>query len=155
MYETAYDIVATGMRYFFLALMIYILVRLVQHSVTEYKAVQAAKEQVRSISPGYLEAILPEEIAGERYALRRENTIGHSRRCSIQVNLPGVSPVHAMLYQKKDGLYLSDFGSRSGSLLNDEPIGKKEELLYTQDILQFGDFCCKLHLAGEEEEDDA
>ncbi len=153
MYETAYDIVAMGMRYLFLALIIYILVRLIQHSVTEFKAVQAVKEQVRSVSPGYLEAILPEEIAGEKYALRRENTIGRSKRCSIQVDLAGVSPVHALLYEKKDGLYLSDFGSRTGSFLNEEKIGKKEELLYTQDVLQFGEFCCKLHLAGEEEED--
>lgn len=153
MYENAYDIVAMGMRYFFLLLILYILIRLVQHALSEFKAVQQIKQQVRSVSPGYLEVLAPEELCGEKYALRRENTIGRSKRCDIPVMLPSLALIHAFLYEKKDGLYITDYGSRAGVLLNGERIGKRDELLYTEDTLQMGELICTVHLSGEEEKD--
>ncbi len=155
MYETTFDIVAIGMRYFFLALIVFILLRLVVHSLREFRAVQAAKREARSISPGYLEALAPPELAGEKYVLMRDNTIGCARRCTIRLEAPGVSNVHALIYEKRDGLFITDVGSEKGVLINGERIAKKEELLYTQDVLQFGDFECVLHLAGEEDDGDA
>ena len=155
MYETAYDIVALGMRYFFLILILYILIRLIQHSVREYKAMQEVKQQVRSISPGYLEVLSPEALAGQRYALKRESTIGRSKRADIVIDSVALAPIHAVLYEKKNGLYVADYGSAAGVLLNGERIPKpKEELLYTQDTLQMGDLLLMLHLEGEEEEDE-
>lgn len=153
MYANAYDIVASSMRYFFLLLIIYILLRLVQHSFSEFRAVQQIKKRVRSVSPGYLEALLPEEFLGRRFPLGRENTIGRSKRCNISIPLPSLAPTHAFIYEKKGGLYISDYGSRQGVLLNDERIGRHEEYLYTEDKLQFGGFICVLHLSGEEEDD--
>lgn len=153
MYESAYDIVAMAMRYVFLALILYILFRLVQRSLSEYRSVQQIKKKVRSVSPGYLEALEPESLRGEKYPLRRENTLGRAKRCDISVPLDSLSPVHAFLFEKKDGLYLADYGSREGVLLNGERIGRKDELLYTGDTLQMGELVLMLHLAGEEEDD--
>ena len=153
MYENAYDIVAMGMRYFFLLLILYILIRLVQHSVSEFRAVQQIKQQVRSVSPGYLEVKEPESLRGEKYALRREDSLGRAKRCTIPIQLGSLAPVHAFFYEKKDGLYVMDYGSSAGVLLNGERIRKREELLYTSDILQMGELVMKLHLAGEEEDD--
>ena len=154
MYENAYDIVAVGMRYFFLILILYILLRLVQHSVKEFKTVQQIKQKVRSVSPGYLEVVSPEELSGTKYPLKRENTIGRAKRCDISVQLNTLAPVHAFLFEKKDGLYLADYGSSIGVLLNGERIiKKKDELLYTGDTLEMGELVMVLHLAGEEEEE--
>lgn len=153
MYETAFDIVALGMRYFFLVLILYILIRLVQHSLKEYKIMQEIKQQARSASPGYLEALSPESYAGKKLVLQWENTIGSSKRCNICVELPDISPLHAGIYEKNNGLYLADYGGKEGVRINGERVGKREELLYTQDVLQFGELICKLHLTGEEETD--
>ena len=151
MYESAYDIVAMAMRYVFLALILYILFRLVQRSVSEYRAVQQIKQKVRAVSPGYLEVTQPESLRGEKYPLGRENTIGRAKRCDISVPLDSLAPVHAFLFEKKDGLYLADYGSHAGVLLNGERVGRKDELLYTGDSLQMGELALILHLAGEEE----
>lgn len=153
MYESAYDIVAMAMRYFFLALILYILIRVVQHSVSEFRTVQQIKQKVRSVSPGYLEVTEPESLRGEKYPLRRENTLGRAKRCDISVPLASLAPVHAFLFEKKDGLYLADYGSHEGVLLNGERVGRKDELLYTGDSLQMGELVLTLHLAGEEDAD--
>lgn len=159
MYESGYDIVTLGMRYFFIALILYILLRLILQSITEFKAVQNIKRQVRGVSPGYLMATAPEELAGEVYRLRRENTIGRGKRCDISIPHSSLAQLHAFIYEKQKGLYVADYGSHAGVLLNGEPIKKREELLYTQDELQLGDLIFRLHLTGEEqaekEEDDA
>ena len=155
MYETAYDIVAMGMRYFFLVLIAYILIRLVQHSVREFRAMQQVKKKVRSIAPGYLVALSPEEIAGERYALKQENTIGRGRWAEVRIELPSLALTHALIYEKKDGLHVADCGAQSGILLNGERIKKRrEELLYTRDTLQLGEALLMLYLSGDEEEEE-
>ncbi|MDL2234591.1 FHA domain-containing protein [Christensenellaceae bacterium OttesenSCG-928-L17] len=154
MYETAYDLVALGMRYFFLALIVYILVRLVLHSLREYRAVQEIKQHVRSFSPGYIEILAPEAHAGEIYHLRHENTIGSGKACDIRLEGAGLASAHAFLYLKKDGLYLAALGSRDPVLLNDKPVGKHEELLYTADELRLGEVSMLLHLYGEEPEEE-
>lgn len=151
MYETAFTIVAEGMRYLFLLLILYILVRLTQHSLREFRAVQEVKRQVRSVSPGYLEILRPEAHAGERHALKRENTIGRSKRADLSFDLASLAPLHAVIYEKRDGLYVAGSSGRMGVLLNGEPIKKRrEELLYTQDTIEMGELLCKLHLRGEE-----
>lgn len=155
MYESAYDIVALGMRYFFIVVICYILLRLILHSITEFKAVQQIKQQVRGISPGYLEVLAPKELCGEKYSLRRENTVGRGKRCDISIQHASLAQLHAFIYEKRKGLYLADYGSRAGVLLNDTTVKKREELLYTQDKITLGDVVLKLHLVGEavEEED--
>jgi hypothetical protein len=101
MYGNAYDIVAMGMRYFFLLLILYILIRLVQHSVSEFKAVQQIKQQVRSVSPGFLEVLEPEALREEKYALRRDNSLGRAKRCTIPVQLASLAPVHAFFTKRR------------------------------------------------------
>jgi len=155
-YETVYDIVAQGMRYFFILLILYILIRLVLHSVSEFKTMQEVKQQVRSVSPGYLEVLSPEELAGNKYVLLRENSVGRSRRADVSLQHSSVAPVHALIYEKKKGLYVSSYGGGNSVLLNGEPIIKhREELLYTQDTLQMGEVLFVLHLEGEETCEDA
>lgn len=153
MYETAYDIVATGMRYFFILLIVYILVRLVIQSVREYRSMQQVKQRVRSVSPGYLEVIAPLDIAGERFPLRRENTIGRSKRADIVIDHKTLASIHAFIYEKKDGLYISNYGSRNVVLINGER-AKNEELLYTGDRLGMGAVTLCLHLRNEVLTDD-
>ena len=154
MYETAYDLVALGMRYFFIALILYILLRVVLHSVREYRAVQEIKHHVRQFSPGYMEILEPVERCGEIHHLRHENSIGSAKNCDIRIEGVGLAPSHALLYLKKEGLYLASLGSRTPVLLNDEPIGKQEEFLYTADELCMGELRVLMHLYGEEPADE-
>lgn len=150
MYQNTYDLVALGMRYFFLALILYILIRLVLQAYTEFVAVQQIKKQVRGVSPGYLEVLAPKECRGETYPLRRENTIGRGKRCDICIQHPSLAPLHAFLYEKKGELYLAAYGGRKGVLLNGNAIRKREEMLYTRDELELGEVKLRLYLEGEE-----
>ncbi len=155
-HETAYDIAALGMRYFFLAIIACLLILLILQSSREYRAIRRMKKSIRNISPGYLEVREPKELAGECYVLRRENTIGKSKRSDIVVPLEDLSPTHALLYEKKDGLYVADCGAKSGILLNGERIGKRrEELLYEGDLLTMGTLTCFVHIYGEEDCDES
>ena len=157
MYETAYDIVTQGMRYFFIALIFYILLRVVLQSLREYRSMQEIKQKVRSVSPGYLEVLAPLELAGEKFPLKRENTVGRSKRADICIDHRTLAPIHAFIYEKKDGLYIANYGSNNVVLLNGERICKNEELLYTADTIGMGAVIFRLHLSGEElfEEEDS
>ncbi|MDR1620408.1 MAG: FHA domain-containing protein [Clostridiales bacterium] len=153
MYENAYEIVVLAMRYVFVALILYILLRLVLHSITEFRAVQQIKEQVRGVSSGYLEVLAPQELRGETFVLRRENSIGRSKRCDIFIRHESLALLHAFIYEKKQGLFLTDYENRANVYLNGELVKKGEELLYTADELQLGDVKLKLHLNGEQAEE--
>lgn len=155
MYQNTYDLVALGMRYFFLVLILYILIRLVMHSFTEFTAVQQIKKQVRGVSPGYLEVLAPEEYKGKTYPLRRENTIGRGKRCDICIPHESLALLHAFLYEKKGELYIAGHSGRTGVLLNGNNIRRKEELLYTRDELELGEVKLLLRLEGEEVPDES
>lgn len=149
--NTAYEIAALGMRYVFLALIFYILLRIILHSVSEYRMIRKIKKNVQPFSSGYLTVTSPETLIGERFLLSRENTIGSARRCDIVFEDCGLAPVQAAIYEKKGEVYLSDYGSRDGVWLNGERIGKKEELLFEGDLIEMGDLALILHLPGEED----
>lgn len=148
----AYELLALGMRYVFIALIVYILVRIVLRSVNEYRIVKRIKRKTQPLYTGYITVRLPEDLAGERFPLRQETTIGSARRCDIAFENCGLEPVHAAVYEKKGEVYLSDYGTREGSWLNGERMGKKPRPLMEGDLIEMGELALILHLPGKAEE---
>lgn len=148
----AYELLAMGMRYVFIALIIYILIRIVLYSVKEYRVVKQIKKRAEPLYTGYITVRLPEKLAGERFPLSQETTIGSARRCDIVFENCGLEPVHAAVYEKKGEVYLSDYGTREGSWLNGERLGKKPKPLMEGDLIEMGELALILHLPGKEEE---
>jgi hypothetical protein len=65
-------------------------------------------------------------------------TLGRAGACRCQVDLPGVSRLHAVLVRKANrGVYLVDLGSREGTFLNGERV-TDEVLLMDGDRISLG-----------------
>lgn len=65
-------------------------------------------------------------------------TLGRAGACRCQVDVPGVSRLHAVLVRKANrGVYLVDLGSREGTYLNDERV-VEEVLLMDGDRISLG-----------------
>lgn len=153
MYESAFNIVVLGARYFFVVLILYILLRVVLHSVTEFKSIQSIKKQVRGVSPGYLIVRTPAELRGKKFKLARENSIGSQKRADIIIEHKSVASTHAFIYEKKQYLYIMDYGS-APVFVNSEQVKKREERLYDEDEITIGEVSLLLHLGGEEDYDE-
>lgn len=149
--NTTYELFAMGMRYVFIVLIVYILVRIVLRSVREYRTVKKIKRGMQQFSAGNITVSLPEDLEGESFSLSRETTIGAAKRCDIVFENCGLAPIHAAIYEKKGDVYLSDYGSKEGIWLNGERIGKKPEMLFEGDLIEMGELALIVHLLGEED----
>ena len=150
--NTAYELVAMGMRYIFAVLIVYLLFRIVVRSIREYRTVRRIKRNLEPVYAGYITISLPEDFEGESFPLSCETTIGSTRRCDICFEDCGLEPIHAVIYEKKGEVYISGYGRKDGIWLNGEKIGKKPELLFNGDLIEMGELALILHLPGEEDE---
>ena len=155
MSQNAYEIAALTMRYWFAALMVYIVIRLVQSVWRDYAAQRVQKRKALTGSLGMLEVVEPQtdargkanKLYGQRFALKRENQLGSSGKCDIRLQGRGVSAVHATIFQKGNRVLLSDYGSRRGTWLNGERI-RQEEPLFDGDEIALGEVVLLLHIRG-------
>lgn len=152
MYENAFDIVALAMRYWFVLIVVYILIRLIQNVMLEFSSERTAQKRAAGYALGLLEVVEPvnSPLFGHTFALKRENTIGSARKCDIRLKAKTVNPLHAAVYQKGNKVFLSDYGSKQGVLLNGRRI-KRDVPLIGDDEIALGSMILLLHLSGIEE----
>ena len=156
---SAYEIAVYVLRYWFAALMVFLLFRLVRSVVRGWNE-QRTRERAASskYTVGLLEVVAPEldargkvsPLYGRRYALRRENRIGSARKADWRLSAPGVAPLHASIYQKGDRILRSDGGTKAGVLLNGRRI-PEDVALFDGDVIGLGPVRLLLHLAGSGE----
>ena len=149
-YET-FDIVALGMRYVFLILIGYILVLTVKQSVKESRSVREVKKGIAGGTGWVLTITEPELYKGERFELFRENIIGSSVSCDISIKAKNVAPVHAAIYEKKGRTYITDYGSKTGSLVNGVRIGRRGSEIEPGDDIRLGLLRFSITLDREDE----
>jgi serine phosphatase RsbU (regulator of sigma subunit)/pSer/pThr/pTyr-binding forkhead associated (FHA) protein len=90
----------------------------------------------------------------ERYPLHKNRvTIGRSRDSDIFLPDQWLSRQHAEILQKPDGYYVSDLGSKNGTLLNGGRI-HEEQRLRAGDIITLGEHTLTFSLGGEPGDDD-
>ena len=72
----------------------------------------------------YLEIKEPKDLAGERFAILRDLTIGRSALCDIYLADDSyASTNHARVSRIDDAIVVEDLGSTNGVLVNDTAIG--------------------------------
>jgi pSer/pThr/pTyr-binding forkhead associated (FHA) protein len=78
--------------------------------------------------------------AGKRRALLggTELVIGRSGYCTMVLDEPSVSRVHASLKVVGDHVELRDLGSRNGTSVNGEPVGKSPTVVKPGDDIKVG-----------------
>ena len=70
---------------------------------------------------------------------KEETTIGRAESCDLGLFADtGIERLHASITQKKHGYMLSHVGKEGETLLNDQPVGTKPELLHSGDRIRIG-----------------
>jgi diguanylate cyclase (GGDEF)-like protein len=88
---------------------------------------------------------------GKRFLLEGPSTfvVGRGKGVDIQVDDANVSRQHAQITIEGDYIYVVDMGSRNGTFVNDEPIGKERIALAKEDMVRIGNTILKYLPAGQ------
>ena len=147
--------VLTILKFCFLALLYLFLFRVVRVVVKEMRApapsaagalqpppapaVPAAPPKVpRGRGPGRLRIVEPAARAGETFPIVDELTVGRGGGCGLVLGDDAyVSTVHARLFRRDGAVFVEDFGSRNGTLVNGELV-QGPIPLHRGDVVQFG-----------------
>lgn len=74
---------------------------------------------VRQALPKYMLRGVSGSVFGRNVPLHAAATIGRSQDCSLQIDDPGLSRIHARMIPGGDGVQLEDLGSTNGTYIND------------------------------------
>lgn len=140
MAASTYTTIALGMRYFFTAAILYILLRLVWQSVNEFKEVQRVKSQVAGTYWRYIIFTAPAELHGVKYALEKEAVIGRAAKCNIRLDYKGIRRRHANLYLSGSSTWLCVYKKR-GACHNGQPITQRNTELCSGDTVELCGIC--------------
>lgn len=136
--ETTYRLIAMGMRYFFVAAILFILARIVHQSMLEYREIRRIKRQLDGTYASYILFIRPESLYMEQYVLSRENTIGRSRKCDVRIRDRSVKRRHTVLYEKNGEMYIAASG-RKRVQINGTYLKRQDGQLADGDVVTLGD----------------
>lgn len=67
-----------------------------------------------------------------------ENSIGRARSCDIALDDPAVSRNHCVLLRRKEGWFITDTGSKTGTYVNGKRIGTRRTMLNIDDTIIMG-----------------
>src|SRR5688500_4037368 len=81
---------------------------------------------VRPTVPRYVLRGVSGETFGRTYPVPGVTTIGRAPECTLRMDEPGLSRVHARLLPTDDGLLLEDLGSTNGCFLNGKRVLRGE-----------------------------
>ncbi|MBN1266854.1 MAG: FHA domain-containing protein [Anaerolineales bacterium] len=96
----------------------------------------AHQEEVLLVPPAHFFLAEGPEV-GQVFQLAETNLIGRAQTCTIQINEPTISAVHARLTYANTQWLLEDLGSRNGTYINDIPVEEPMPLAYG-DRIRFG-----------------
>lgn len=155
MADTVVNIITDISRFWFLLITLYILIRLIDNSLSEY----AFRKQMLNYGPGQIFGELVVQGSAEtkrklnpppqRYGLKWENTIGSNRLCDVCVEDKTVAKRHAVLYMAKGQAYVSPLG-HAEIMINGKPAERGNEV-FNGDVLTLGHTSLRLNLYEEEE----
>ena len=153
MTDTVISIVTDISRFWFLLITLYILIRLIDNSLSEY----SFRKEMLNYGPGQIfgELVVQQKTSRSRlkppthrYGLKWENTIGSHRLCDVCIEDEEVARRHAVLYMAKGRAYVSPLGHES-LMVNGKPAEKGQEI-YDGDVLTLGNTSLRLNLYTEE-----
>lgn len=135
--ESAYEVAAYALRYWFIAAVLAILIAVIYISYKEYQQKKYVMSEIGQFD-GYAKIIGgPREFVGDRFGLREENTIGSDARCDIVLPDQTVRRNHALIYREGDNYYLQP-AEKAPTKINGRKAVNAHKLK-TGDALSFGD----------------
>ncbi len=147
-----YEAFSLAMRYWFVVVIFIVLAGSVGISVKEYRQ----KHYVLGLataSIGYLNVLSgPDEVLGENLQLMEENTIGRSRRVDIMLYDRSVDKVHCLIYRDENSDVCISRITQGDITINGKQL-EDSAILFTGDMICFGNVVTQLHIKEEQEDD--
>jgi pSer/pThr/pTyr-binding forkhead associated (FHA) protein len=81
---------------------------------------------VRPVLPRYVLRGVSGEAFGRTYPIHGSTTVGRADECSLRIDEPGMSRMHARLLPVDDGVLIEDLGSTNGCFLNGKRVLRGE-----------------------------
>ncbi len=123
--ETVIDFCSTYMRYIMLAIVLYIVIRML--------IAVFFKKTTDPIRGRLVNSVTDEEIL----LYDRETSLGRNKKCDIVLPFDTISRLHAVIAYRSRGFVIFDTFSKSGVTVNDEKINGKS-LMHHGDIINIG-----------------
>lgn len=134
----AYSLMTLVMRYVFVVGILYILWRIVYHSLNEYQELRRAVHWLQGGYARHIEFLPPYDTREGGYVLVRSNLIGRSPRCDIYIDDKSVRRKHALLFERRGEGYIKPKG-RAKIWINGVRPAKRTALLHDGDLVKLGD----------------
>lgn len=148
---TAFEILAVAMRYWFSALFVYIVLRIVRSTWTTISSERALQKRAAGeYSYGFLEVLESENnrrLEGQRFALRKEMKIGRGSECDVRLKDRTIRKRHAVVYQKGNSINIRPYNRRSEIDLNGRAM-EDDVCLMNGDEIQLGGVLLIVHIEG-------
>lgn len=155
MNAAAYQLLANIARYWFIALAVFILVRLVLAVIREMRIEKQVWREIDSAGTNISATLILTSDENKKmkrskmYVVEGETTIGRSRRCDIRVHTPSLDPVHCILRADTDGLAVVPVGKSFVAV--DGRIANRRVVAIDGSSIQMGGLMFTLRLEEENE----
>jgi len=108
---------------------------------------------VRPVLPRYVLRGVSGEAFGRTYPIVGVTTVGRASECSLRLDEPGMSRMHARLLPTDEGLLIEDIGSTNGCFINGKRVLRGEAR--TGDEVGFDTLRFRLIAPGQEHHEEA
>ena len=127
MNATAYELLAAIAKYWFIALALFILVRMLLSVTREMRIEQQVQKEIglagASINATLI--LLSDEDRklkrGKAYPVSGETTVGTAMRCDVTIKSPSLQGMHCILGADRSGMYIAPVG-KAFVVVNGEPV---------------------------------
>ncbi len=130
MESSLYEVLALIMRYWFIIVILYIVWRIAENALSEYRAHKKVKKEIDK--QFYGEIVISQsdvkELIGKRFGIKKENVFGRSKFCDIIIPSRSMEASHGMITLRGKKLMLVDLSSQKGVMLNGEAVVKHADL---------------------------
>lgn len=153
MNATAYELLASIAKYWFIALAVFILVRLVISVIREMRIEGQVQKEIYEAGTGINATLIllsDEERRtrrGKLYAVEGETTVGRSRRCDVCLHSPSVRRVHCILNMERAGMAVVPVGR--AFVVVDGEVVQGRALAQDGATIQIGGMVFRLRLEDE------
>ena len=130
MNTSAYELLSAMARYWFIALALFILFRMILSVTREIRIEAAVSDEISEMGTGVTATLIlisdeDRKIkSGKMFPVEGETTIGHAGKCDIALKSRSLRPVHCILNQGREGLFVVPVGDAFVAL-NGQSVIKK------------------------------
>ena len=151
MTQDLFDTFSLGMRYWFIAVIAFMLIALIAVSLAELRERRNVMGEINEYI-GYLEILSADGENGKRIGLKEQNMIGSSSSADIIFRNASLKRNHAVIARDGDKLLLTSVGGGK-TCINGRRVGERTFELFSGDKLTFGDIECTVFVKEETDED--